>query len=421
MEKLTRRKFLRQTTGVTAGYAFQLESINSICSVLNDDYEVFVPMPVQVVIDDVGWWSGEDGSKMNQPYRTGINRNHVPADYQAIVELGKALGIRPQAATILCEWDKENILRNLPSSTWMGKNWNNSKWLGPWLEEAAEIIRSNQKYIELTLHGVGHEFWEGEHFTRAEWHDTKGNMRPFEEVEKHLDYFERLMKQHNLGSFPKSFVPTAFLHSFGPSPGNNIGLASILKKRGVDYINTPFGSIFNKERIQHGLFGVDDHVMTVDRGRDEFSWTAFPGEPSRELRGPTCGMHWPNMLHPDPDRNSEVVDKWAGYLNRMNDKPDKILAPDSVYFQHQLANHILTEKKLNGNVVELDFSALDNLPVRFGSRELTVKIVSKKPIRFDPVNITLLSHQVKNVNEFVCTLRLIRDPDKSNAAIIIRN
>jgi hypothetical protein len=82
----------------------------------------------------VGWWSGEDGSARQEPYRTGIMRNHVPDDYKAIVELGKILGIRPQAAMVLCEWDKFNILRKLPNSTWMGEKWDNIKWVGPWIE-----------------------------------------------------------------------------------------------------------------------------------------------------------------------------------------------------------------------------------------------------------------------------------------------
>lgn len=93
--------------------------------------QAFIPMPLQVVIDDVGWWSGNDGSMRQEPYRTGINRNYVPADYKAIVDLGRALDIRPQAALVLCEWDRENILKHLPTSTWMGSNWDNSKWVGP--------------------------------------------------------------------------------------------------------------------------------------------------------------------------------------------------------------------------------------------------------------------------------------------------
>jgi hypothetical protein len=420
MEMISRRKFLKNTAAITAGLTIQGKCPGPVGSLFaGKNYKVFIPMPVQVVIDDVGWWSGEDGSTKQEPYRTGINRNHVPADYQAIVDLGKALGIRPQAATILCEWDKENILRDLPSSTWMGRNWDNSGWVGPWMEEAADIIRRNEKYFELTLHGVGHEFWEGEKFTRAEWHDREGNMRPREEVEKHLDYYEKLMRQHNLGSFPKSFVPAAFLHSFGPSEGNREGLASILKKHGINYINTPFGSIFNKERIQYELFGIDDNVMTVDRGRDEFSWKTFPGEPSKELSGPTCGMHWPNMLHPDPQRNPEIVQKWTDYLRGFNDKPDMMLAPDSVYFQHQLAHHSLTGTKLNGNIVELDFSETDKLPADIGRTEWAMKIITDSPVRFKPSDIKIISRDLKRGKELVYMLKLMRMPGKTKAGIVV--
>ena len=166
MAIVSRRKFLKNvmSTGsgmmILGGSGYLLNSCIPT-SGNNEGLQVFIPMPLQVVIDDVGWWSGEDGSERQEPFRTGINRNHVPADYQAIAELGRALGIRPQAALILCEWDKENILKHLPTSTWMGEAWDNSKWVGPWLEEAAEIIRNNQKNLEITIHGVGHEYWQG--------------------------------------------------------------------------------------------------------------------------------------------------------------------------------------------------------------------------------------------------------------------
>ena len=41
-----------------------------------EDLHVHIPMRVQVVIDDVAWWSGKDGSELQEPYRTGINRDH---------------------------------------------------------------------------------------------------------------------------------------------------------------------------------------------------------------------------------------------------------------------------------------------------------------------------------------------------------
>lgn len=372
----------------------------------NEKFKVFIPMPLQVVIDDVGWWSGEDGSKRQEPYRTGINRNHVPADYRAIAELGRALGIRPQAAVVLCEWDKENILKHVPTSTWMGEAWDNSKWIGPWLDEAAEIIRRNQQYLELTVHGVGHEYWEGGAFTRAEWTDSNGQMRPPDQVKLHLEYFGKLLDQHDLGPFPGSFVPAAFRHSFGPSEGRNLSLASILKNWGVNYINTPFSSMYNKKRVQYEFFGIDSGVITIDRGEDEFPWLTFPGDPTSELTGPTCGLHWPNMLHPDPERNSEIVERWVNYLSQFNERPGMMLAPDSEAFQHQLEHHTLTKVRFIRNAIELDLTETDMLRGSAGSQEVTLKILTESPLQFKAEGAMIKSQSLQAGSEYLYVLIL---------------
>ena len=419
---VSRRNFLRNVIRTTSGAIVLGGNLPLLSSCINTNkttknLKVFIPMPVQVVIDDVGWWSGEDGSKRQEPYRTGINRNHVSADYQAIADLGRTLGIRPQAAFILCEWDKENILRQVPTSTWMGDRWDNSKWVGPWLEEAAEIIRNNQNYFELTVHGIGHEYWEGGTFTRAEWSDSNGQMRPQDQVELHLDYFEKLMNQHNLGLFPKSFVPAAFRHSFGPSEDRNISLAEILEKRGITYINTPFSSMHNKERVQYGYFGIDADVMTIDRGSDEFPWLTFPAAPTAELTRPTCGLHWPNMLHPDPERNSEVMGRWVSYLKPYHEKQDMMLAPDSVAFQHQLTHHTLTKVKPERNSIVLDFTETDKLPGIIGKRELTLKIMTDKPHKFRSDGVDIKSQSLQKGSEFLYVLNLERIAGKVTAQI----
>lgn len=424
MAIVSRRNFLKNVIRTASGAVVLGSNVPLLGSCINtnkttENLKVSIPMPLQVVIDDVGWWSGEDGSKRQEPYRTGINRNHVPADYQAIADLGRTLGIRPQAAFILCEWDKENILRQVPTSTWMGDRWDNSKWVGPWLEEAAEIIRNNQNYFELTVHGIGHEYWEGGAFTRAEWTDSNGQMRPQDQVELHLDYFEKLMYQHNLGPFPKSFVPAAFRHSFGPSEGRNVSLAEILEKRGVTYINTPFSSMYNKERAQYGYFGIDADLMTVDRGSDEFPWLTFPADPSAELTGPTCGLHWPNMLHPDPERNQEVVERWVKYLKPYIEKPDMILAPDSVAFQHQVAHHTLTLVQLKRNSIDLDFTETDKLPGSMGKRELTVKVMTDKPVQFGSNDIHILSQPLLEGSELLYNIKLDRKAGKVKAQVRI--
>lgn len=424
MRKGFRRKFVKDTLRVATGVALlDASQILSSCnktSRIMEDLDVFIPMPIQVVIDDVGWWSGEDGSLRQEPYRTGIQRNHVPADYEAIVEMGRMLGIRPQAAMILCEWDQENILRQLPTSTWMGEKWDNSRWVGPWLEEAAAIIRENQDHFELTLHGVGHEYWMDDTFTRAEWTDSNGQMRPRDQVEKHLDYFEKLMNQHQLGTFPKSFVPAAFRHSFGPSEGRNVSLAELLKKKGINYINSPFSSMYNRERVQYGCFGMDAGVMTIDRGNDEFEWDVFPGNPSGELNGSTCGMHWPNLLHPDPERNLEVVRKWVDYLKPYDDKPDRMLAGNSVVFQHQLVHHVLTDTRMEGNSIMLDFTKTDQLPASMGLANFTIKLRTNNPaLTFKSDGIKINAETSEGENEIIHTLNMEREPGRSGARLLL--
>jgi hypothetical protein len=422
MNHVSRRNFVKKSIHITSG-AVALGNAPGLMSALlinkrvTDPYKVIIPMPLQVVIDDVGWWSGEDGSKKQEPYRTGISRNHVPADYLAIVELGRALGIRPQAAMILCEWDKNNILRQLPSSTWMGDKWDNSKWVGPWLEEAADIIRNNQEHIELTLHGIGHEYWENGTFTRAEWTDSNGKMRPRDQVEKHLDYFGILMDQHKLGSFPVSFVPAAFRHCFGRSEGSDISLAEILKKRGINYINTPLKIMFNNENVKNDLFCIDGGVMTVDRGEDQFPWLIFPADPKAELKGPTCGMHWPNLLHPDPGKNSEIVERWVNYLRAYNEKPDMILARNSETFQEQLLHRDLTKVKLTDNSVELDFTVTDKLPVHISKNELVLKIQSVKPLTFNSSDLKVSSGPIIRKEGFIYNLNIERKNTRARSVI----
>ncbi len=387
-------------------------------SIWEDNLFLSIPLPIQVVIDDVCWWSGRDGSKYQEPYRSGINRNHVPADYTAIVELGKALNIRPQAAIVLCEWDKENILRQLPSATWMGKNWDNSKWVGPWMEEAADIISKNKRHIELTLHGIGHEYWINGEFSRAEWADVNGSMRPREQVKKHLHFFEKIMQQHRLGPFPTSFVPTAFFHGFGITPGHDVSIAEILSLRGIKYINTPFHQMYNAGAVEFNYSGYDSGVFTIDRGKDLLEWNVIGEPPVGELKGPTCGMHWANLIHPDPDRNMEIVEEWARFLSPYNEKEDTMLAPDSSAFQSQLLYHECTKISKKRNRILFDFAELKSLPGNNVKNGFALKIRGEKELRFESNDIIIESQSLKRTGkDCLHTLKLKRKHAGNNASL----
>jgi len=418
-----RREFLTDAARMAAGVALGAAGASRARgaerqAMPRDGVTAVIPMPLQVVIDDVGWWSGEDGSERQEPYRTGIDRGHVPADYRAIVELGRALGIRPQAATVLCEWDKENILRTLPESTWMGAEWDNSRWVGPWLEEAADIIRRNQAHYELTIHGLGHEHWTNGRYSRAEWADESGSMRPREQVEAHLDAFEAILAQHQLGGLPRSFVPTAFRHRFGPAEGQAVSMAEVLESRGVTYINTPFGSMANADAVQHGVFGFDAGVMTVDRGDDLLDWDVIGQVPGGPLNGPTCGLHWPNLLHPDPERNPEIVAGWVALLAPYDDRADTMLASDSVLFQHQLVHHVCTRVVRSADAIDLDFRETDRLRGAAGGGELTLKVRSASALGFSSDTAEIVARASRRAgDEVLHALRLERRPGLEQARV----
>jgi hypothetical protein len=351
-----------------------------------------VPMPLQVVIDDVGWWSGKDGHEIGEPYRTGIDRNHTLADYEALIRLGRRLVIRPQLALILCEWDRENILRDYPTCTWMGADWDNRRWTGPHLDDAAGYLRRNSAYAELTLHGVGHEYWDSGQPSRAEWADKAGNARPADRIGAHLHAFGAIMEQNGLGEFPSSFVPAAFCYPYGEEEGS---LASILAEHGIEFISTPFASMTKHQEPQSPWFGVEQGIMIVDRGREPtIPWDEIASTPST-CAGPILGLHWANLLHPDPSDNDEVVDRWVDHLSSQNRRLDLVLAANTADCRDQLAHHALATVEVVGHEIRLDFRELRRFPhIRSLRHAFTLKVRSLKRPRFSSANAKLrfLSH-----------------------------
>ena len=342
-------------------------------------FKIHIPKPIQIVIDDVGWWCGTDGHDIEQPFRTGICRNHVIEDYFAIFKLGKDLGVRPQAAMILCEWDRGNILRNLPDSTWMGKNWDNSDVSIERLEQASDCLNTNRDYFEFTLHGIGHEFWHDEKMLRAEWYDINGKMRPA--VHRHLDCYAKLMEMNDLGGFPVSFVPCAFLYHFGSKTDN---LAEILYQYGVRFISSPFERMVFSHKTETELFGFDHGLITINRGADLKRWNAlgeYPGEDDKLIH-PIAGLHWPQILHKNSLRNFEVVDRWVDFFKQHDRMLEWTLARDIRSFSTQLAHWSLSEVTVLNKSAIIDISGVRRLSWQEFSDQLIIKICSSKQLCF---------------------------------------
>lgn len=352
-----------------------------------------IPLPLLIVIDDVGWWSGENSHEQNGPYRTGIARNHCVFDYDAIAELGRSTGTRIQAAFVLGEWDRQNILKKVPTATWMGKDWDNSRWQGPWLDEAAAVLNEKKDFIEITLHALGHEYWEKHPgpFTRAEWGAPDGSMRPREEVIAHIEAFKEIMEQNDLGEFPTSFVPSAFKYCFGAEEN---GLAHILKGYGINFISNPFdGTTWNKE-AEDSDFGIDSGVPFVNRGKGLIPWLSI--DPSLEgiyWEGPICGLHWPNILNRVPEENSITVARWTEHLDKNYVKSQsRIMAKNTADCWTQMLFSKKVKYSFNETGIAFDFSALDVGNYPYLGQTFRIKTDFEIPRCQNPAIISVKQH-----------------------------
>ena len=346
--------------------------------------ELVVPMPLQIVVDDVGWWSGEDGSARGEPFRTGISRDHVPADYAAVTALGRALGMRPLAGFVAGEWDRHNRLRQVPSTNPQGGRWDNRHRDGPWLDEAAAVLRDGRRHLELAIHGLCHEYWDNDgRMSRTEFHAAGGAMRPPEVVVAHLELFARVLEDNTLGFLPKAFVPPAHYHSVsnhgvsnhGVSDGDD-GMQAILSRFGVDFVTTHFDSINTRldvSRATRSFFTVDDGVMLVDRREPFVPWNALDTEPAFGFDQPTLALHWPNLLHPDPERNLEVVARWVDFLRPYGRRFDGVLARDTRDAWTQIAHREAARVERLADGFRIDVAGVRALGARGLDRRFTVK------------------------------------------------
>ena len=275
------------------------------------DMSLSIPMPLHVIVDDVGWWSGRDGSSFNQPYRTGMTRDHLPADYLALTALGEMLGMKILTGFVLCEWDRTNLLRELPSSTWMGADWDNSGTSREKREVAAGIIAGAPDYIEIALHGIGHEYWANGRMERAEFHDQACRMRDPGEIRKHLEYFLRLMEQQGFSPRPEVFIPPAMKHSFG---NGDQGVQKLLNEYGIRYVTTMFEETRWLSAPLHPGVTWENGVILVDRGRHGLKWNDTGCDPVFTFDRPLLTLHWTNLLCRDPNENRVMVKKWADFI-----------------------------------------------------------------------------------------------------------
>lgn len=333
--------------------------------------KIVIPDPLQITMDDLGWFCGKDGRKIMEPARTGICRRHCAKDYETVNEIGRRIGMKINCAFIMGEWDPDNRLKNIPGLSPYGENWNNALYFDK--EEAqkcVEVINSSE-YIDIAVHGLHHTYYTpGMGYNNTDYYrNNERDITPENEIRARLDAYFDLMEYHGFKKDINSFIPPSFIYKTGHLPG-------ILKDYNILYVSTDFETLIDGEKWISPV-EIDNGIIVVDRNNNTIPWYEMETnlDDSEVLRG-IFGCHWANVCHKDPKENHTLIDSWVSYFERCKQTFGIILSESIGFCATQSVYKKYSKLSENGDEYIIDLSAV---PEAIGLGE-SFYISTKKPL-----------------------------------------
>lgn len=289
--------------------------------------DIIIPEPLQIVMDDLGWFCGKDGREKMEPARTGITRRHCSLDYEIVNEIGRRLGMKINCAFVMGEWDSDNRLKNIPGLSPYGTNWDNASYFDK--EEAkrcVEVINSSE-FIDIAIHGLHHTYYvDGYDYNNSDYYHKKNDKWdyiPESEIRARLDACYDLMEYNGFKKNINSFVPPSFRYATDH-------LSKILKDYNIKYISTIFDMVFNRNDLS--IVEIEDEIIVLDRNNNMIPWYEMETNLDRAtvVRG-IFGCHWANVCHKNPKENYKLADSWVNYFERCK-KTFGIILSESIAF-----------------------------------------------------------------------------------------
>jgi hypothetical protein len=369
-----------------------------------------IPQSFLIVIDDVGWWCGKDQRHKNGPSRTGLEcRRHSVHDYKAVIEIGKSLNMRILCGFTIGEWDRTNVLAKVRNSNKYGTSWDNASRLDPSIDEARDLINESCEHIEMAIHGLVHWYWDGNgkllgpEFYQRETEQNNLVMTHPDIVREHLDAYFEIYRQNGLSADIRSYIPPCFCHVYSNKEDH---ISYILSQYGIRYISTPFCSMGYTSGMELQDVCVENGIINVDRTRDLIHWATVGAAPPDKIKSGYFGMHWPNILHPDVEKNTEIVQEWIRYFNRYRNRFDIFIAKNNAMASRQALYRKYTAVDGSQDLIRLDFRMLDASGARDPGSSLYINI--RHPLM--PVSDQSADMEVYEVHEEFTTYRLTRRP-----------
>lgn len=288
---------------------------------------ITIPLPFHICVDDVGWFCGNDDRTIGGPSRTAMPRFHTAKDYEAIQMLGDEIGMNISCAFILGEWDMKDTLSDIPHFSHFEKNWKNSIYRDKKeMERIVDIINASPR-LDMALHGLYHGYYMNgvDNSDLSDYYYSIGgklHVTPKSEIKQRLDSFFDIMNHHGIKKSVNHFIPPSF--AFGEGD-----MTDILAEYGIYYVSTIFKILSWKNEAKKNAY-IENGVAVIDRNNNQVPWNAVGADfDSLPEASGILGLHWPNFLHTDPERNNESVKKCAAYVKRCLESFD-VAAAESI-------------------------------------------------------------------------------------------
>ena len=341
-----------------------------------------LPIALQIVTDDVGWFNGFDARCAEGPSRTALPRKHVAEDYAVIEAVGKEIGMKINCPFVIGEWDKKNRLRGMPHATNNEEGWDMASQIDYAEAEKCLDIINKAEYLELAFHGLMHGYWEnGISLEDAEFsHPAHTNYKtkyashlciPVDNdyFESHVETFFKIYEDWGFKQKIRSFTSPSAVYK---GVEENRHLVATMKKYGMHYWANSWYAIRTAHEVIDGIIFLNKAYA----GDNYPHWAAYGIDPERlkdysfELnngidrpeRG-IYGTHWPNLLYFDPERNMECVKPWGRFMKRQAEIFGLMLSKDTAFAASQGVYRRYASLDRTKDGLAIDLAAVDNAGV----------------------------------------------------------
>ena len=339
---------------------------------------VVLPVALQVVMDDIGWFNGRDTRCSEGPSRTGFPRKHVAEDYAVIDAIGRAIGQKINCPFVIGEWDKKNRLRGMPHATNNEAGWDMASEINYAEAERCFDVMENAEYLEYAFHGLMHGYWQDgisladTEFSRPCSLDYKTKYAPSswyvpvdnDYLESHMETFFKIYEDWGFKKKIRSFTSPS---SVRKGIEENRHMVEIMKKYGMIYWSNGWGEVKNLCEVIDGVIFINKAFTPVSVPYDaygidaealaDYSFERNDGVKYAEQA--VFGLHWPNFLQFNPGRNMDGVEGWKRYFMRQSEIFGVMISKDIAFAASQAVYRKRSVLDFKKDGLVIDLSAVD--------------------------------------------------------------